>query len=238
MHDLPHPGDDFTNREPMLLQRGQHKGFDDESHVAFKTPSLLFVGGTAPYYHDGAATSLEELILENGKAMGDTARLSADDRAALAAYLRTIGGYVAPFPEEAPPKLPVLPAVFASTKHPGRFPMRGEWNATEPFAEANGCKLSRRGSFVRFECRPFSDPVMIAGTTVGVETFKGPKPSEWSEEHVQNLVISVGPGDRRVIQLVAEEAVGRWGSRTISSGLIQIFWLEGEAEPTITIDGR
>ncbi len=229
------PATGYTNRAPMLLQRPSHQGFAEESHVAFKTPSLLFVGGTAPYYHDGAATSLEALVQSNGKTMGDTARLSAADKAALAAYLRTIGGYVAPFPEEAPSKLPHAPPIFASTTQPGRFPMRGEWNATKPFAETSGCKLSRLNDFFRLECEPQATPTAIAGTTVGVERFRGLRSSSRPEEHVQNLVMSVKPGDRRVIQLTGTEQVGKWGTRRVSTGLVQIFWLEGEAEPVVSI---
>ena len=37
--------------------------YEEDPNFAFKVPSLLFVGGTAPYYHDGRAASLEELYL-------------------------------------------------------------------------------------------------------------------------------------------------------------------------------
>lgn len=55
----------------------------------FLAPSLRFVGGSAPYFHDGRYASLEDLLEKNSK-MGDTKSLSADDRAALAAFLRTL----------------------------------------------------------------------------------------------------------------------------------------------------
>jgi cytochrome c peroxidase len=48
------------------------------------------VGGTAPYFHDGSALSLEELIEKNGRRMGHTEQLSKEDRAALVAFLRTL----------------------------------------------------------------------------------------------------------------------------------------------------
>ncbi len=64
--------------------------FDDEAEAGFKTPSLLFVGGHAPYFHDGSASSLEALIEKNADRMGTTSHLSREDRAALAAYLRTL----------------------------------------------------------------------------------------------------------------------------------------------------
>jgi mono/diheme cytochrome c family protein len=55
----------------------------------FLAPSLRFVGGSAPYFHDGRYATLEELLRKNDK-MGDTRSLSADDRGALEAYLRTL----------------------------------------------------------------------------------------------------------------------------------------------------
>ena len=55
----------------------------------FLAPSLRFVGGSAPYFHDGRYATLEELLRKNDK-MGDTKSLSADDRGALEAYLRTL----------------------------------------------------------------------------------------------------------------------------------------------------
>ncbi|MFO0587390.1 MAG: hypothetical protein U0441_07620 [Polyangiaceae bacterium] len=65
-------------------------GFDDEDNRAFKTPSLRFVAQTAPFYHDGSAASLEELVANNGNRMGKTLALSPEDKAALVAYLKTL----------------------------------------------------------------------------------------------------------------------------------------------------
>jgi cytochrome c peroxidase len=56
----------------------------------FKTPSLLYVAGTPPYFHDGSEATLEGLVEHNGNRMGHTAQLSGDDRAALVAFLKTL----------------------------------------------------------------------------------------------------------------------------------------------------
>lgn len=56
----------------------------------FKTPSLRYVGGTPPYYHDGSEPTLESLLERNGTMMGRTKHLSADDKKALVAFLRTL----------------------------------------------------------------------------------------------------------------------------------------------------
>ncbi len=66
------------------------EGFDAEDDRAYKTPSLWFIEGTAPYFHDGSAATLDELVKNNGTRMGSTAQLSADDQRALVAYMRTL----------------------------------------------------------------------------------------------------------------------------------------------------
>jgi cytochrome c peroxidase len=65
-------------------------GFDEEEEAGFKTPSLRFIGGRAPYFHDGRAPSLEWIINNNNDRMGSTNQLSGVDRAALVAYLKTL----------------------------------------------------------------------------------------------------------------------------------------------------
>jgi cytochrome c peroxidase len=54
------------------------------------TPSLRFVRGTAPYFHDGRYSTLEALLGDLSSPMGHSSRLPEEDRAALAAYLRTL----------------------------------------------------------------------------------------------------------------------------------------------------
>jgi mono/diheme cytochrome c family protein len=58
--------------------------------TSFDTPSLHFIGGTAPYFHDGRYPTLEALLADPASAMGHSASLSDADRGALAAYLRTL----------------------------------------------------------------------------------------------------------------------------------------------------
>jgi DNA-binding beta-propeller fold protein YncE len=56
----------------------------------FDTPSLVFVRGTAPYFHDGRYGTLELLLSDADSKMGHSSALSDDDRTALAAYLRSL----------------------------------------------------------------------------------------------------------------------------------------------------
>ena len=54
------------------------------------TPSLRFVGGTAPYFHDGRFQTLEDLLASSDHAMGRTLQLGRRDRQALALYMETL----------------------------------------------------------------------------------------------------------------------------------------------------
>jgi DNA-binding beta-propeller fold protein YncE/mono/diheme cytochrome c family protein len=85
------PETEYTDRAAVPLRAlPALPGFRDEQDHAFKTPSLLYVGGTAPYFHDGSAATLEQLVDGNADRMGKTEQLSPDDRAALVAFLRTL----------------------------------------------------------------------------------------------------------------------------------------------------
>jgi cytochrome c peroxidase len=56
----------------------------------FDTPSLHFVAGTAPYFHDGRYATLDALLTSTDNQMGHTMNLSQRDVAALKAYLETL----------------------------------------------------------------------------------------------------------------------------------------------------
>ena len=62
----------------------------DDAAAAFRTPPLLFVAGSAPYFHDGRYATLDALLDDNLDRMGNTTQLSAPDRGALLAFLRTL----------------------------------------------------------------------------------------------------------------------------------------------------
>ncbi len=56
----------------------------------FDTPSLRHLAGRAPYFHDGRYGTLDALVEKVDGSMGHTAHLSASDRAALVAFLRSL----------------------------------------------------------------------------------------------------------------------------------------------------
>jgi DNA-binding beta-propeller fold protein YncE/mono/diheme cytochrome c family protein len=83
------PAEGYTNHVALPLGREPAPaGFVSEENPEFKTPSLLYVGSTAPYFHDGRFASLEALVDADG--MGHTRQLSADDKKALVAFMRTL----------------------------------------------------------------------------------------------------------------------------------------------------
>ncbi|WP_438006819.1 cytochrome C peroxidase [Sorangium sp. So ce321] len=61
-----------------------------EAVRAFDTPSLRFIGRSAPYYHDGRYATLLALVEGVDGTMGHTAHLSGEDRRALIAYLESL----------------------------------------------------------------------------------------------------------------------------------------------------
>jgi cytochrome c peroxidase/DNA-binding beta-propeller fold protein YncE len=85
------PESGYTDRVAYPLpKRPARPGYDDDPKAELKTPSLLFVGGRAPYFHDGSAETLEKLVIGNDDRMGRTSHLSDEERAALVAFLRTL----------------------------------------------------------------------------------------------------------------------------------------------------
>jgi DNA-binding beta-propeller fold protein YncE/mono/diheme cytochrome c family protein len=61
-----------------------------DPHRRFDTPSLRFVAGTAPYFHDGRYPTLRALLVGSDGKMGHTAKLSSGQLDALEAYLKTL----------------------------------------------------------------------------------------------------------------------------------------------------
>lgn len=74
----------------MSTDRKRHDLASDLKSV--DTPSLIGLAQSAPYYHDGSATSLDSLLRNNGSihAMGRTSRLEDAQISDLVAYLETL----------------------------------------------------------------------------------------------------------------------------------------------------
>jgi hypothetical protein len=70
--------------------RLDRRSIGSDGQPKFDTPSLRFLRGTAPYFHDGRYRTIETLLADPTSRMGHSAFLSAGDRFALAAYLRTL----------------------------------------------------------------------------------------------------------------------------------------------------
>jgi DNA-binding beta-propeller fold protein YncE/mono/diheme cytochrome c family protein len=81
-----HAGDIATDNEHHDVQS---KANADRSGK-FNTPTLKFVGGGGPYFHDGRYKTLHQLLTDSDRKMGNTAQLTPDDLEALEAYLRTL----------------------------------------------------------------------------------------------------------------------------------------------------
>jgi len=80
-----HDGPAWTDSHKHELTKGK-----DDYTSEFDTPSLRFVAGTAPYFHDGRYPTLDALLADDASTMGSSASLPPEDRAALAVYLRSL----------------------------------------------------------------------------------------------------------------------------------------------------
>jgi len=56
----------------------------------FNTPSLKYVAGHAPYFHDGRFETLRDVLVKTDGQMGHTKHLKPADVDALEAYLRSL----------------------------------------------------------------------------------------------------------------------------------------------------
>ncbi len=61
-----------------------------DSAKELATPSLEFVGGTGPYFHDGRYATLGDLLRKTDGKMGSTSHLSPADLEALTSYLESL----------------------------------------------------------------------------------------------------------------------------------------------------
>lgn len=61
-----------------------------DRQAKFDTPSLRFVGGSAPYFHDGRYADLKTLLVKSDGKMGHTKHLSPSDLADLTTYLESL----------------------------------------------------------------------------------------------------------------------------------------------------
>ena len=63
---------------------------DIDREAGFNTPSLRFLAGRAPYYHDGRFETLSDLLAGVDGAMGHTKHLKKEEQKALEAFLLTL----------------------------------------------------------------------------------------------------------------------------------------------------
>ena len=75
----------------MRTDRTRHQ-FDSPGLPQVDTPSLIGLAVSAPYYHDGSAASLREVLTGNGLVHGMADSASLDDGAIgdLVAFLETL----------------------------------------------------------------------------------------------------------------------------------------------------
>lgn len=83
---------DNTNRDVGTLRlTGSNPDNGEVARAGFNVPSLLGIGRSAPYLHDGSQLTLEERVFSNvGDKHGTTSILSVDERSDLITYLKSL----------------------------------------------------------------------------------------------------------------------------------------------------
>ncbi|PLX33933.1 MAG: cytochrome C biogenesis protein CcsA, partial [Hyphomicrobiales bacterium] len=87
---------------------------DDADRFNFKVPTLRNVALTYPYFHDGAADSLEEAVILMGRLQLGT-KFTDEQTAQIVAFLKSLTG------EQPSFKMPILPPSTNSTPKPKPF---------------------------------------------------------------------------------------------------------------------
>jgi YVTN family beta-propeller protein len=82
--------------DAVLHDVGTFNELDLRGHTGFDPPSLLAVGLTAPYLHDGAFASLAALLAAGHPRPADGDRLDENEVASLVQFLQTIGPATTP----------------------------------------------------------------------------------------------------------------------------------------------
>ncbi len=76
-------GMDTKNHDLGVKAKADRKG-------TFNTPSLSYLSGRGPFFHDGRYATLRDLLVQSDGQMGHTKHLSSDELTALEAYLNTL----------------------------------------------------------------------------------------------------------------------------------------------------
>ncbi len=91
-----HAGGTFTDHERHDIASNTPSDQQND----FDTPSLLFLSGSGPYFHDGRYATLLDVLEKNNDKMGHTSQLTAEERRDLVSYLSSLGETK----DDAPPR--------------------------------------------------------------------------------------------------------------------------------------
>lgn len=242
---------DYTDRSVVSLGPALGlKGFLIEPDApSFKTPSLLYAGGTPPYFHDGRYATLPELVDKINDTMGKTSHLSAGDKAALAAFLATIG-VVDPTPiEPSPPAKLSLRGPLAPKEAPSAAPEEGlsvpegttpeptfpEWSKAEEVKVGRGagkCKVFRVREWLRVHC----DEEFILRLALLVGSPKGVSFAQNRFGMGGDVMFPVRRGDRRLLEVIEMKSRSRYSIFSGPLAVVSEVWLPSWPRPVITLE--
>jgi mono/diheme cytochrome c family protein len=259
------PATGYSDRGRVTLARWPIRAGHANEGRPFKTPSLLFVGGTAPYYHDGSASTLLEVLEGDHDRMGNTDQLSAGDRVDLAAYLATIGSVpsewlertpappsvasadadLAPVDLECAPPAPAEDTSSLATDPPAEeqsaSPTSVEWKDAEDLAllrMPKPCTAQRLREWLRLECVIATPHEFTMPRKVALVAGSRDGVEFGGTWNSVNAVFPLRRGDRRVFVIDDHVASWRGFHQTETELVVSEAWLDGAAAPVVTVTER
>lgn len=248
------PETGYTNaRTEPLVALAARPGFDVHPKAnELRVPSLLHVREAGPWFHDGSAATLEAALDAHYGRLHRSAP-DAGKRAALAAFLRTLGAVDerAPArPREARVRAPfdlrgdVTPRVARALAAPAHVagvpserterPSEQAWKKAEPMkleSGFEGCKAWRIAEWARVSC-PLEDR-FEAGSSLSPATDVDTRLSP--DGHPFVVTLAMRRGDRRVLAAGHTVAYGKYGNWEAEGLVVSEVWEPDAPGPTLAV---
>lgn len=200
--------------------------------VAALAPAFLSVTARARVATPASVVRIEERRL---------AGLSEESM--LAPPLPEEGAVEAPVGPAGPPRPPTLRESFADDPPPrdaSPRPTREEWRMATAMAldgASSRCRAQRVREWLRVRCEYVSaqEIALLSGRRDGTFLAVQKRSADWFGDTAESIVISLRPGDRRVIALTGVE-MGRYMTNGPSTdALLSEQWVDGEPAPLVVL---
>jgi DNA-binding beta-propeller fold protein YncE len=246
----------YTNgRVEPLVALPARPGFDvhQKAHE-LRVPSLVHVGEAGPWFHDGSAETLEGALDQHYGRLHRSAP-DANKRAALVAFLRTLGAVderSPPRPRTGEPRVraafdlrgevrPKQPAALTGAKLVAGVPRErtprptdDAWKKAEPLpleSGFEGCKAWRIAEWARVRC-PLEDRFDAGQSLMPSDDVDA---RLTSDGHDLSITLAMRPGDRRMLAVGHTVAYGKYGNWEAEGLALSEVWEPDAPGPSLAV---